>query len=310
MINALLVMTVFPVLVMNMLARLSTIMPWFSTKMAYLLGLALIVAHIWWTTSNVFHSWAQNEEVKFVWQAALTDVAGYLDTSPSKTPAAIGGWSPATMDPPTMDLSLRREDLDLRYFGSDSTAEPVTTVIIPGWGSEIMAESPDVRLFRPAIRELAPRIEAQLRQWAGETQDRGTFILYDLNAPAEPQGAVLTRERFDEQLELIGYALPDAPARCANEACTVLTYWRVLAPVEEPRRFFLHAVAGEDLVAQHDGLDAPTEWWQAGDLLLQEHRLPPLGEGDLELRLGVYDPQSGRRLLLPDCSDYVVLLNS
>ena len=38
------------------------------------------------------------EEVQFVWQAALTDMAAYLDESPGDTPVAIGGWSPATMD--------------------------------------------------------------------------------------------------------------------------------------------------------------------------------------------------------------------
>ena len=62
--------------------------------------------------------------------------------------------------------------------------------------------------------------------------------------------------------------------------------------------------------AQHDGLDAPAQWWQAGDLLVQEHLLPALDGDDIEIRLGVYDPQTGRRLLLPDGSDYYPLPQS
>ena len=303
-INGLLVVTVFPVLVINMLARLSTGLPWFSTKLAYLLGLLLILAHIWWTVDGIFHRWPQNEEVQFVWQAALTDMARYLDSSPEAGPAAIGGWSPATMDAPTIALSMRRDDLALRFFGSDSTTEPVSTVIIPRVTDD---SSADVRVLRPAIRDLVPEIEAQIVTWAGEGQDMGTFILYELSVPAEIKGSVQTAERFDDQLELIAYKLPVDLTQCAREGCSILTYWHVLVPVEEPRRFFLHALSGGELVAQHDGLDAPAMWWRAGDLLVQEHHLPPAGEDDIDLRLGVYDPQTGRRLLRPDGLDYFPL---
>ncbi len=47
MINAVLVVTVFPVTFINMLARVSTLSPRLSTNLAYLFGLTLIVAHIW-----------------------------------------------------------------------------------------------------------------------------------------------------------------------------------------------------------------------------------------------------------------------
>jgi hypothetical protein len=287
-----------------MLARLSTGLPWLSTKLAYLLGGLLILTHIWWTYSGIFHKWPQNDEVQFVWQAALTDMSRYLDSSPEAGVAAIGGWSPATMDAPTMALTMRRRDLGLRFFGSDSTTEPVSTVIIPGWNG---GRSTGTQVLRPSIRDLAPEIEAQLVDWAGEEKDMGTFVLYDLSVPVGMDGIIPTAERFDEQLELAGYRLPSDPTQCAREGCSILTYWRVLAPVQEPRRFFLHAVSGEELIAQHDGLDAPAMWWQAGDLLLQEHRLPPSDADGIELRLGVYDPLTERRLLRPNGLDYFPL---
>ncbi len=80
---------------------------------------------------DIFHTWPENEEVQFVWQAALTETAAFLDQESGIDQAAVGGWSPATLDPATMLLSMRRRDLRLRYFGSDSMVDPVSTLIIP-----------------------------------------------------------------------------------------------------------------------------------------------------------------------------------
>ena len=87
--------------------------------------------------------------------------------------------------------------------------------------------------------------------------------------------------------------------------CTLVTYWRVLAPTGEPRRFFLH-LAGPDgtPLAQDDRLGAPAEYWRAGDVVVQLLTLPYT---DGELRLGVYDPGDGTRLLTAGGRDYLVL---
>jgi 4-amino-4-deoxy-L-arabinose transferase-like glycosyltransferase len=309
-INALLVVTIFPVLVINIIARLFTALSPLSTKMAYLLGLILLIGYIWWTARDIFQTWPQNEEVQFVWQAALTDMAAYLDDSPGDNPVAIGGWSPATMDAPTMALSMKRQDLQPRYFGSDSKTEPVSTVIFPGWGDALDGGNPadisEVRLFRPTIRELSPGIEWQLSQWGAVPKNMGTFVLYTIAVPAEFQSGSVTVESFADQLDLVGYRIPDDLASCEQEKCTILTYWRIRQPVGEPRRFFLHAMAGEDLVAQDDALDAPSQWWQEGDLLVQEFNLPRLN-GEIELRLGVYDPLTGQRLLTAEGVDHILL---
>ena len=188
-------------------------------------------------------------------------MAGYLDDSPENSPVAIGGWSPATLDAPTIYLSMQRQDLEPRFFGSDSLTKPVSTLIIPGWGDAASKQQPatasDTRLFRPAIRDLSPGIEAQLAEWKSSLQDMDTFAIYRLSMPAEFQAGAATAKRFDDQIELIGYKLPDNRAGCIHEDCSILTYWRVLVPVEDPRRFFLHAMDSDELIGQHDGLDAP-----------------------------------------------------
>lgn len=301
MINALLVITVFPALLIHNIPNFSTVNPQLSTRLAYLLALLLVIGHIWWTAVDIIHTWPENEEVQFVWQAALTETAAFLDQERGVDQAAVGGWSPATLDPVTMFLSMRRRDLNMRYFGSDSMAAPISTLIIPQADEEGRP-----LITRPAIRELSPDLESQLAAWEAEPQLNGGFILYEPLAPLTVQPQIPTRALFDEQLELLGYAFADESQACAAEECRLLSYWRITGPAGGERRFFLHAVdAAGAVIAQHDGLDAPAAYWQVGDLLVQAHTLALNTAVPAELRLGVYDPQTGRRLLLAGGADYL-----
>jgi 4-amino-4-deoxy-L-arabinose transferase-like glycosyltransferase len=302
-INALLVVTVFPALIIQNIPSFSTVVPWLSTKLVYLLALLLILTHIWWTAVDVFHTWPENEEVQFVWQAALADTAVFLDQASETGPVALGGWSPATLDPPTMLLSMRRRDLGMRFFGSDSIAAPISTLIIPRAGDENL-----LRITRPVIREVAPELEGQLTAWGGVPQSKGSFVLYELPAPLQIEPQVPMNFTFDHQLQFLGYSFSGGQESCVFKECRLLTYWQVVAPAGDARRFFLHAVdeAG-NVVAQHDGLDAPSQYWQAGDVLVQAHSLKLDTAVPMELRLGVYEPQTGRRLALANGDDHILL---
>ncbi len=302
MINTLLVITVFPALVIHNIARFSTIVPKLSTDWAYLLALMLLGTHIWWTVIGIFHIWPQNEEVQFVWQVALTETAAYLDRANDSSPVAVGGWSPATLDPSTMALSMRRRDLDLRFFGSDSTTKPITTLIIPQ-----AREGDRVRLTRPTIRDLTPELESQLATWGATPQVNENFVLYELTTPLQIDPQVKVPANFGDQLSFIGYSFPEDQQTCAAEPCRLLTYWHVTAPAASPLSFFLHAVdeAGK-IIAQDDRLDAPARSWRVGDVLVQAHTLHLNHAEPAALRLGVYDPQTGRRLLLADGADHIL----
>jgi hypothetical protein len=77
----------------------------------------------------------------------------------------------------------------------------------------------------------------------------------------------------------------------------VVTSWRATGPQPEPLRTFVHALDAEGNIAgQHDGLGSSAHHWRAGDLVLQLHPvdLPP---GEYTLRLGLYHPATGIRLL-------------
>jgi hypothetical protein len=309
-INILPVLTIFPVIGLEVIHFLrSTVFTKLSpknVKIATIIGLVFLfgfnIARSSWAT---FQEWPSEEEVRFVWQAALTDAAGYLDESESSAPVALGGWTPESMDPPTMELSLGREDLSLRYF------DPTQTLIIPR-GDNAAQEA---RILAPTALPLDPLLEEQLRTWGAPAQDLGNFTLYVV-----PGGEVLLPQNefaisFADEITFLGYDQPTPCLRSISDhtsssiECQLVTYWRVDRPASGPQSIFLHALDDEDnIVSQDDGLGAPAEHWQPGDLILQRHTLELLpSAGALTFRLGIYNPETGVRLSASDGQEFVIL---
>jgi 4-amino-4-deoxy-L-arabinose transferase-like glycosyltransferase len=291
-INTLPILTILPALVIHILSRLSTVMHWLSTRCTRLcsqLGAAILFLYLIVLTQRaLFHIWPQNEEVQFVWQAALTNAATYLDSAADTGPVAIGGWTPSTMDPPTMRLSLRRDDLKLSFFN------PESTLILPASGS-----SQTVRILRPTILELQPILAEKLAFWGASARDMNGFTLYTLPGtpsivPRFPSDAL-----FGDQLRFMGYDLLSVqPA-----SIELITYWRVAALADGPRRLYLRLMDQDGRVAAEEySLDASDlrsqNHWQPGDNILQHHTLrsgETLSAGmaePIELLVGVYDPNS------------------
>ena len=116
--------------------------------------------------------------------------------------------------------------------------------------------------------------------------------------PSEPefeQTAV-----WQNLLQLNGYDLdPDAGQ------LTVTLHWQALARPDRSYKFFLHLVntATGELVAQADYIPRdwtyPTDWWAAGEFVVDTAVLPlnDVGSGTYQLLLGLYDPDTGQRLL-------------
>lgn len=297
-INLLPVLMLFPALVIHMGAKLSTVRDKFSTDLVT--GTVLVMAMLllgfegWSTAKGLWQTWPVNEEVRFVWQAALTEAAAYLDAATDNRPVAVGGWTPETMDAPTMELTLRREDLSLRYFN------PAESLILP-----FGATGEPARLVRPAILPFASALErlvgtGKLLPENGAPGEQ--FTLYDSVDGRNFQPQFPESTDFSGELRLLGY---DVVTPCsASGPCTLMTYWQVLDRPDGPRRIFLHRVdeAG-NVIEQDDRLGAPAEFWQPGDIVIQLLTLPP-GEGSL--RLGVYDPADGRRLGT-ESADFVTL---
>lgn len=300
MINLLPVLMLFPALFIHKVVGLSTARGKLSTKLTTRVTVGVLTL-IWLfqtasTINGLWRVWPANSEVRFVWQAALTAAAAHLDADEEGGPVAVGGWTPDTMDPPTMELTLRRQNLALRYFN------PAESLLLPA-----VSPGRTARLVWPAILPLAPSLEGIVgeRQLLPENAEVDRqFALAEYAVQPVPSPDVSADVTFSEELRFLGY---DPATACAvtSRPCTLTTYWQVLEPPQGPRRIFAHVVneSGE-IVAQDDRLGAPAEHWREGDLVVQVLNLPNVNG---EIRLGVYDPQTGERLRTGDGHDFVVL---
>lgn len=298
--NILPVLTILPAIVMHSLGHLSTETIKLSTAMKerwlpLTAVLLILLFHLARTAWAVFVVWPTNPEVQFVWQEALTDAAVHMDGLPDAGPVAVGGWTPETMDPPTMELSLRRDDLALRFF------HPEQALLLP-------APSPGetAHILHPAILPPHPALRAQLDRWNVGRSSADNFTAYEFDALPAPAPDFPSTVAFGQELTFLGHTFVDGCQPPTDAPCQTLTFWRVDGPAAAPRRFFLHAVteAGE-IAATGDGLGAPAAYWRPGDLIVQRHEL------DLStphtLRLGVYNPETGRRLPAESGEEFVTL---
>ena len=303
-INALPVLAVFPFLPLRLIhssRQLSTVFTELSTirwgKLVPLLATLMLLLNVGRTTWNLFNVWPNNEEVQFVWQADFTEIAGYLDGTETSWPVAIGGWTPETMDPPSMELLLKREDLHLRYF------DPTQSLILPPASIHGLAH-----FAHPSILPLASEIEQSILDSGFSEETIGDFKLYTYAYRGQPSTLQTPLLTFGDEITFIGYELLKPQTFLAPGTHKLLSYWRVDRPTNEPRRFFLHLVDEQgQTIVQQDTLGAPAEHWQPGDLILQLHTLevPPI-DGPVSLLLGLYNPTTNQRLTT-DEADAILL---
>ena len=312
-INALPVITIFPVIgleVIHFFRSLSTVSsklsPEVGRKLALLLIAFFFLFHGVRTARAIFQTWPNESEVQFVWQGALTEAAAYLDGTADSGPVAVGGWTPETMDAPTMELTLRREDLSLRYFN------PTDALIIPTQ-EDNTGKQMSSRIVHPTALPFHPALEGLLEGWSANSIAIDSFTYHELDHPLLIQPGNPAEVTFGRELTFLGYDLEESPPDDVNIAeggpLALLTYWRVAEPPAGARRFFLHLVDEDgDIVAQDDRLDAPAGHWSTGDIIIQRLSLSGSEENSGgKLRLGVYNPDSGRRIITNQGGDFVVL---
>jgi hypothetical protein len=256
-----------------------------------------LLATMAWTIQDYYVRWPSGDHVQFVWQTALREAAAALDADPDPSPVVVAGWSPGSMDPPTMRLLLRREDIPLRFV------DPTQGLIIPldvGRSSLPATAAGSGRLVRPTALPLDPALEAELKQWGAISEERGLFTLYRLPFPNlndRLTGPSITSITNEGAVTFLGYrSLPD------STGVSMLTYWRPAGPVEGPLHIFFHLVGAArgtpQVVGQQDGLGAPVDHWQVGDLIVQLHRVP-VPAGEYTALVGLYNPETGDRWLYP-----------
>ena len=130
--------------------------------------------------------------------------------------------------------------------------------------------------------------------------------------PPKPQHP--TDVAFGQAGRLIGYDLA-APTEGfqPGTAIPLTLYWQAGAATDRPYTVFVHLVDEAGAIqgygdSEPGGGSLPTTSWLAGEYLTDPHQInvnsaaPP---GAYRLRIGLYDPTTGQRLLTPDGKDHV-----
>jgi len=135
---------------------------------------------------------------------------------------------------------------------------------------------------RQGERDLAERVERRLRD--------------EYSPPTRAE------VRFGRSAGLLGYGLEPREAR-AGEELELAYYWQTLRRMTEDFTVFVHLVRDGRVrfVHDHEPLHGrySTSSWREGELVRERYRvrLPPeLPPGEYELRIGLWNPKTGRRL--------------
>jgi hypothetical protein len=162
---------------------------------------------------------------------------------------------------------------------------------------------------------------APLKDWLDATcfpagggwQEDTLFLAYAV--PGSTWTETGRDDRFGLAIHLVGARF--TPTATSGDVAAVELRWQAGQPVPVDYKVFVHLTddAGH-LVAQHDGMPAgdtrPTTTWQPGEIVSDRHGLflPQPGQPRpvrLHLRVGLYDPNTGQRLHMPDNGDQVEL---
>jgi 4-amino-4-deoxy-L-arabinose transferase-like glycosyltransferase len=304
-----------------------TVARWRRTMPAVLVAGVAVIA---WEGSAALvpylGTWPDHPQVRDIYQATLTDIMHYLDAHAGDAPVCIG--EPFVYDN-YLHLpghTLRRADpAAIRWFN------PASALVLPAGGASAYYVLP--HYAPPADPVLAgtwfagqmPKATGKHHTEAGEP----AYVVYRLDVqeqltdklsalavtgPVWTSGEVEfapdplpgTRQPHElpvdlgHQLAFLGYELSTTEVRPGNWV-TVLTYWRVLAPVDPPlAAVFVHLLDGHSQVyGQHDGLGTRSPEWQPEDVIVQLHRFqiaPDAPPGHYWLELGAYTWVNWERL--------------
>ncbi len=247
------------------------------------------------TYDDYFIKWPNHPETQFVFQADFAGIAKYIDAS-DVMDVSVGGLSNDTMDDPSLYLLRQRKDVRVRWFDSGSPISSGGALLIPFKFLE------ETSIYFPSFMPIPQRMGPPLYPEISSTEHFTHYHSKWLTWPTHP---FATARYFDDTgiLITLGELISDTVA--AGKDFSFTTWWVADNKVTDPRRIFVHVydLKNQRVIAQHDGLDSPPRFWYVPDSIFQTHKLPiPAGTlpGTYELRIGLYNPDTGQRVLQTD----------
>ena len=148
------------------------------------------------------------------------------------------------------------------------------------------------------------------------TQRHNTFFTEaDIN-PTQP-----LNETFTNGIELLGYDLDPRQSYTPDSQIPLTLYWKSAGGIDTRYKVFTHLLGeiynadqNNFLWGQQDNQpqngSRPTSSWRADEIIIDRYAMPILSNapvGRYRIEIGLYDPNTGERLLLDDGRDHLIL---
>jgi 4-amino-4-deoxy-L-arabinose transferase-like glycosyltransferase len=260
------------------------------------LSLILVMLGGWLTLRDYFGTWANEYIVRFQYHAPTRDIAKWLELNPQITDVAIGTHvTQLELDPLALELDLKRDDVIARWFS------PELALVIPRAGTLVIS----------AMQAPGPSIERRIEQLKGVDILQWVYGLpeglraYTVNAPFWQISASSVRvlATFGRSVGWLDGRF-ESPTIAPGDMAIVKSHWYIVAPILKPLKTFVHVLNSDgQVVAGADRFDVNMASLKQADTVIQfgEITLPnDLAPGEYQIETGLYYPDSGERLLLPN----------
>jgi 4-amino-4-deoxy-L-arabinose transferase-like glycosyltransferase len=273
---------------------------------ATLLVIILVAWVAFVSARDYFIHWGESAEVRGAYQHTLVESIRHLERNyPDAEPIFFSTVYPGPAHDSSIALALAADRPAVSQTARWADAR-LALVLPPDETLAVIPAStpphPDFASWLAAIETIEIR--------PGDLDPR--FTLYRLgpaNGALTEEGALAQPADFNGAIELVA-ARWLADAVRPGQTAELLTVWRVLDPARAgplvPPSFttdavmFAHVLDGASgILAQRDGLDAPSWAWRAGDLIMQIHPVAvpeSAAPGEYPAVVGIYDRASGARL--------------
>lgn len=274
-----------------------------------LLTFALVAAR---DLPDYFVTWPQASMVRFLYRADYRALAGYLDAHPEIDEAVAGSFLYGAWDKVAVETDIQRQDVALRW------ANPERALV---GGTE------SIRFYTQDEIARAPQFEA-LFDAATSIEAPSGMHGFLLTLPEPPKDA-LTLDAGGIPLAAQPFADALALQAIAWDGAALTTWWRVVGNLPLPPEtlipnppppgvyngprlsVFAHLNAADgSFITGDDGLWVDPYTLRTNDRVVQVHRftLPADAAGrPFKIDIGLYDPLTGERWLLPNGADHLTI---
>jgi hypothetical protein len=283
-------------------AWLGRLAPVYGYRWAAVLALAWLLFAGWTSGRDYFQKWAGSPAVRGAYQQNLIAVLEYWRAAsiPSGETVLSSVYPGAAHDPSIALVTIGEESEGMRWVDARQA------LLLPAGGGGtalIPASTPP----HPAFAGLLSPIESVALRSADLDPSFTAFRIDPAELSDRLSGAPIAE--FGNGLQLLAADWLEQTVDPGGTA-QLMTTWSVedasaLGPLHPPVYqpdlvLFTHVLDDADqIVAQHDSLEAPAWAWQKGDILMQVHPITvPLDvtPGVYRATLGVYDRVSGVRI--------------